>query len=106
MKTLTVTEARKNLSKWLRLAKKGEEIGIVDGADIIALRPVKITSVDYVESEYGLKAEEADRVFAQMAAEAQADYRAGRLVDLDTALKNAKPHAKAAGRRRPRKAQH
>ena len=31
MKTLTITEARKNLSSWIRRAKTGEEIGIIDG---------------------------------------------------------------------------
>ncbi len=44
MQTLTVTQARKNLSKWLVRAKAGEEIGIVNGADIIALRPVVVAS--------------------------------------------------------------
>ncbi len=49
MKTLTVTEARKNLSSWLRRAKAGEDIGIIDGNRIIALRPVEVISADRVE---------------------------------------------------------
>lgn len=51
MKTLTVTEARKNLSGWLRRAKAGEDIGIIDGNQIIALRPVQVVSADRIEVE-------------------------------------------------------
>ncbi len=51
MTTLTVTEARKNLSSWLRRAKAGEDIGIIDGNRIIALRPVEVTSLDSVRVE-------------------------------------------------------
>ncbi|HEY9249410.1 MAG TPA: hypothetical protein VIO38_09775 [Rariglobus sp.] len=47
MTTLTVTEARKNLSGWLRRAGAGEEIGIIDGNKIIALRPVTVTAIDF-----------------------------------------------------------
>jgi antitoxin (DNA-binding transcriptional repressor) of toxin-antitoxin stability system len=49
MKTLTVTEARKNLSGWLRRAKAGEDIGIIEGNRIIALRPVEVTSLDRIQ---------------------------------------------------------
>ena len=51
MKTLTVTEARKNLSGWLRRAKAGEDIGIIEGNRIIALRPVEVTSLDRIQVE-------------------------------------------------------
>ena len=47
MTTLTVTEARKNLSGWIRRAKAGEEIGIIDGNQIVALRPVTVTAIDF-----------------------------------------------------------
>lgn len=83
MKTLTVTEARKNLSSWLRRAKSGEEIGIVDGADIIALRPVKITSVDYFLTEYDLTAAEAESAALRIAAEAADERAQGKLIPLD-----------------------
>lgn len=49
MTTLTITEARKNLSRWLRRAKAGEEIGIIEGNQIFALRPVTVTAVDFEE---------------------------------------------------------
>ena len=41
MKTLTITDAKKNLGRWLAAAAKGEDIGIVCGADIVALRKVE-----------------------------------------------------------------
>ncbi len=56
MKTLTITDAKKNLSRWLAAASRGEDIGIVCGADIIALRKVEVESADYAQREYGATA--------------------------------------------------
>ncbi len=53
MKTLTITAAKKNLGRLLSAAAKGEDIGIVCGSDIIALRKVDIESADYAQREYG-----------------------------------------------------
>lgn len=53
MKTLTITDARKNLSRWLAAASRGEDVGIICGADIIALRKVEVESTDYAQREYG-----------------------------------------------------
>lgn len=53
MKTLTITDAKKNLGRWLAAAARGEDIGIVCGADIVALRKVEVESTDYAEREYG-----------------------------------------------------
>jgi antitoxin (DNA-binding transcriptional repressor) of toxin-antitoxin stability system len=58
MKTLTITDARKNLSRWLTAASKGEDIGIISGADIIALRKVTVESTDYAQREYGVTSEQ------------------------------------------------
>jgi antitoxin (DNA-binding transcriptional repressor) of toxin-antitoxin stability system len=58
MKTLTITDARKNLSRWLDAAARGEDIGIIRGADIIALRKVEINSTDYAQREYGAAPEQ------------------------------------------------
>lgn len=52
MKTLRITDAKKNLSRWLAAASRGEDIGIVYGADIIALRKVQVESTDYAQREY------------------------------------------------------
>ncbi|HWC77286.1 MAG TPA: hypothetical protein VG778_07485 [Blastocatellia bacterium] len=58
MKTLTITDAKKNLTKWLVAASRGEDIGIVCGADIIALRRVEVESADYAWREYGATEEQ------------------------------------------------
>ena len=58
MKTLTITDAKKNLSRWLTAAARGDDIGIVCGADIIALRKVEIQSTDYAQREYGATPEQ------------------------------------------------
>ena len=53
MTTLTITKARANLSELLEKAKRGEDIGIVSGDQIVALRPVTVSSDDYAWREYG-----------------------------------------------------
>jgi antitoxin (DNA-binding transcriptional repressor) of toxin-antitoxin stability system len=53
MKTLTITDAKKNLGRWLAAAARGEDIGIISGADVIALRKVEVESRDYAQREYG-----------------------------------------------------
>ena len=58
MKTLTITDAKKNLSRWLAAAARGDDIGIVCGADIIALRKVEVESRDYAQREYGAAPEQ------------------------------------------------
>lgn len=58
MKTLTITDAKKNLGKWLQAAAEGEEIGIISGANIIALRKVEVEATDYAWKEYGVTPEE------------------------------------------------
>ena len=58
MKTLTITDAKKNLGRWLAAAARGEDIGIVCGADIVALRKVNVESTDYAEREYGAAPEQ------------------------------------------------
>ena len=58
MKTLTITEARKNLSRWLEAAARGQDIGIIRGAEIIALRRVEVESTDYAQREYGVTPEQ------------------------------------------------
>jgi antitoxin (DNA-binding transcriptional repressor) of toxin-antitoxin stability system len=76
MKTLTVTTARQNLGHWLKLAAKGEDVGVIVGADIIALRKVPIQAADYAYEEYGLtptQVQEAEqRIDAQIKRERRA----------------------------------
>jgi antitoxin (DNA-binding transcriptional repressor) of toxin-antitoxin stability system len=58
MKTLTITDAKKNLGRWLAAAARGEDVGIVCGADIVALRKVDVESTDYAQREYGAMPEQ------------------------------------------------
>jgi antitoxin (DNA-binding transcriptional repressor) of toxin-antitoxin stability system len=64
MQTLTITDAKKNLGRWLQAAAEGEDIGIIAGADIIALRKVQVQSTDYAQREYGVTDEQLG-AFAQ-----------------------------------------
>ncbi len=47
MKTLTITEAKKHLGRYLQEAIDGGNIGIIAGNRIVALRPVAVTSLDF-----------------------------------------------------------
>ena len=58
MKTLTITEAKKNLGRWLAAASSGEDIGIICGAEIIGLRKVAVESTDYARRQYGAAPEQ------------------------------------------------
>ena len=60
MKTLTITDAKKNLGRWLVAAGRGEDVGIICGAEIIALRKVEVTSTDYAQREYGATREQVE----------------------------------------------
>jgi antitoxin (DNA-binding transcriptional repressor) of toxin-antitoxin stability system len=84
MKTLTITDAKKNLGRWLAAASRGEDIGIICGADIIALRKVAVESADYAQREYGATPEQVadlekatDRRYRQL-------KRSGELVTVTT----------------------
>lgn len=70
MKTVTITEAKKHLGAYLKEAADGQNIGIICGNRIVALRPVEVTSMDF--NEVGdadtdkLTAEQRDRLYAQL----------------------------------------
>lgn len=47
------------MSRWLDAAARGQDIGIIRGAHIIALRPVEVESTDYyAQREYGATPEQ------------------------------------------------
>jgi antitoxin (DNA-binding transcriptional repressor) of toxin-antitoxin stability system len=79
MKTLTVTEARKNLTRWLQAAAHGEEIAIISGADIIALRKVEVEATDHAWREYGVTAGDVARYEQGAIAEHRRLQQAGKL---------------------------
>ena len=91
MKTLTVTAARQKLGCWLKRAERGEEIGVVYGASVFVLRKVPIQAADYMETEYGLTKEEADRACARLRANSRAALASGDYLTLEQ-----RPHRGAA----------
>jgi len=80
MKTLTITQAKRNLGRWLTAAARGEDIGIVAGADIIALRKVEVESTDYAQREYGATEEQVQRLDRATDARYRRLKRAGKMV--------------------------
>src|SRR5688500_4061731 len=102
MKTLTVTDARQKLGYWLKRAEKGEEIGVVFGASVFALRKVPIQAADYMETEYGLTKEEADRAIERLREETARDRAAGRLTSLGHLAARVAARRKSKGHRRAR----
>lgn len=84
MKTLTITDAKKNLGKWLKAAVRGEDIGIVSGADIVALRKVEVIplSEGYALREYGISPAELKAYEKRTDARYQELKREGKLLRL------------------------
>jgi antitoxin (DNA-binding transcriptional repressor) of toxin-antitoxin stability system len=71
VKTVTITEAKKHLGAHLKDAVAGQNIGIICGNRIVALRPVEVTSLDLEEAgdpeaTSKLTAEQKDRLYAQL----------------------------------------
>lgn len=79
MKTLTITDAKKNLGHWLTEAAKGNDIGIISGADVIALRKVEVESTDYAFREYGLTKEDLTDLDDRLERDYQKQKKAGKL---------------------------
>ena len=89
MKTLTITSARQNLGAWLARAAKGEEIGIISGAQVIALRPIEIAAADYAEQEYRLTKSELARAARKIHEEIDAAETCEFTGDIRAAVANA-----------------
>lgn len=77
MTTLSPTQARANLSSLLKRAAKGEDIGILHGDQVIALRPVAVSSDDYALREYGVTEKELDRFVKRTNRQIARDRAAG-----------------------------
>lgn len=92
MLTLTPTQARKHLSGLLKRSIAGEEIGIVCGGKIIALRPVEVAALDYPQTEYGISKKEMTRIAANLNEKGKKALRAKRTTpftdDLEKTLGN------------------
>ncbi len=85
MKTLTITEAKKNLSRWLQEAAGGKEVAIISGDSIIALRKVEVEAVDYIYAmrEYGATPAELDRFEKAVDERYRQEREAGTLMTVD-----------------------
>ena len=79
MTTLSPTQARVNLSSLLRRAANGEDIGILHGGQVIALRPVTVHSDDYAFREYGVTQKEIDLFVRRTDAQIKRDRKAGKM---------------------------
>ena len=92
MTTLSPTEARKNLTSFLKRSIKGEDIGIVCGGRIVALRPVDVYSEDYALREYGVTEKELNAFAERMKKEIKKERRKGTIKvysgDLETDIKD------------------
>jgi antitoxin (DNA-binding transcriptional repressor) of toxin-antitoxin stability system len=79
MTTLSPTQARTNLSALLKRAAKGEDIGILHGNHVIALRPVTIHSDDYALREYGVTEKELGAFVQRSDKEIRRERKAGKM---------------------------
>ena len=81
MTTLSPTKARANLTHWLKRAAAGEDVGILCGDKVIALRPVEVFSEDseYAKREYGVTDAELDAFVKRMDGETKRERRAGKI---------------------------
>ncbi len=77
MTTLSPTKARANLTSWLKAAAEGEDVGILYGEHVIALRPVTVESSDYALREYGATADDLRRAAAKAHDEIEKDRKGG-----------------------------
>jgi len=93
MTTLTITDAKKNLGKWLSAAVHGEDVGIISGAAIVALKPVKVRiahpveireiDYEYARQEYGVTKTELNRFKKRCEADYQKAKREGAFIRIE-----------------------
>ena len=88
MQTLSPTKARSNLTFWLKAAACGQDIGILYGDQIIALRPVSVESTDYALREYGASNADVERFSQKAHEEIQENRRAATLKSFTGNLKD------------------
>jgi len=89
MKTLSPTEARANMTRWLDQAIAGQPIGITHKGRIVKLQPVPVTE-DWAATEYGLTSEELDRAGENLLKAGQKLLQSGKTVSWDEFKKRRK----------------
>ena len=91
------------MSGWMRRAGAGEEIAIIDGARLYAIRPVAVMAADYAMEEYGATAAEVDAAVARTRREIAAERAAGKLTPVFPDENPANAPRRRANRRAARK---
>jgi antitoxin (DNA-binding transcriptional repressor) of toxin-antitoxin stability system len=82
MKTLSPTEVRANMTRWLDQAIAGKSIGITHKGRIVKLQPVPVTE-DWAAEEYGLTSAELDVVAANVLKSGEELLASGKTVSWD-----------------------
>ena len=77
MTTLSIIQARRNLTGWLKKAASGEEIGIRYGGKVFVLHPIEEEDTSYAEKEYGVTKTELKRFAERMDAKIKKNIKAG-----------------------------
>ncbi len=79
MQTLTLTQERQNLTRFVRKAIKGEDVGLVCDGRIVAFRLVEVHSSDYCLQEYGVTLDAIQRVVKSIDDETEKARAAGKV---------------------------
>ncbi len=79
MKTLSPTQARANMTRWLDEAIAGKSIGITHKGRIVKLQPVPVTE-DWAAAEYQMTGEELDQAASRVLEQGEELLRAGKAV--------------------------
>ena len=79
MTTFSPAQARVNLSALLKRAANGEDIRILHGDKIIALRPVSVHADDYALREYGVTEEKLNRFVKDADRQIKRERKAGKI---------------------------
>jgi antitoxin (DNA-binding transcriptional repressor) of toxin-antitoxin stability system len=90
MKTLSPTEARANMTRWLDEAIAGKSVGITHKGRIVKLQPVPVME-DWAAEEYGLTAAELDQAAEKVLQAGKKLLRSGQTVAWDEFKKRRKP---------------
>ncbi len=69
--------ARQNLTKWLDDAIQGKAVGITHKGHVIKLQPIQVVE-DWAAEEYGLDAEELDRIAVKLVQSGEEAIRKGK----------------------------
>jgi antitoxin (DNA-binding transcriptional repressor) of toxin-antitoxin stability system len=90
MKTLSPTQSRANMTRWLDQAIAGQSIEITHKGRIIKLQPVPVTE-NWAAEEYGLTGEELDQAAGSLLKKGDALLESGKTISWDEFKKRRKP---------------